>query len=124
VSDNFLFHVQPNYIIAGQVRVGLAHEGFRTIIYKNSIKKNAFVIWEPPLNIYFILFLVFVVIALDLICENFNCLAIAVLEIQPGDRQTDGQRSLSNRDPFLPFGYGILKTSAFVFFLNSVTYLN
>ena len=46
----------------GQVRVGLAHEGFRTIIAKNG-KKNTFVVWEPHLNIYFILFLVFVVIA-------------------------------------------------------------
>jgi hypothetical protein len=38
-------------------------------------------------------FLVFVVIAAieNIVCENFNRLAIAVLEIQPGDRQTDGQ---------------------------------
>jgi hypothetical protein len=37
----------------GQVRVGLVHKGFRTI------KKITFVVWEPPLNINMILFLVF-----------------------------------------------------------------
>ena len=66
----------------GQVRVALAHEGFRTNYYKKPAKcesdsrtkgsvpllskkgkKITFVVWEPPLNINFILFLVFVVIA-------------------------------------------------------------
>ena len=42
-----------------QVRVGLAHEGFRTII----AAKNQRLLYGSPLNIYFILFLVFVVIA-------------------------------------------------------------
>ena len=42
----------------GQVLVGLAHEGSVPLS-----QKNTFVVWEPRLNIYFILFLVFVVIA-------------------------------------------------------------
>ena len=36
-------------------------------------------------------------------------------EIQPGDRQTDRQRSLSNRVPFLPKGYGTLKRVKVIF---------
>ena len=32
-----------------------------------------------------------------------------VYEVQPGDRQTDRQLSISNRVPFLPKGYGTLK---------------
>ncbi|CAH0399507.1 unnamed protein product [Chilo suppressalis] len=39
-----------------------------------------------------------------IICENFNYLAITVHEIQPGDRQTDGERSLSN----IPLGMDFL----------------
>lgn len=45
----------------GQARVELAHEGFRNIIYKNG-KNIMSVVWEAPLNIYFISFLVFFVI--------------------------------------------------------------
>ena len=40
--------------------------------------------------------------------EGFRFLAVTVYEIQPGDRQTDRQQSLSKRVPFLPFGYGTL----------------
>ena len=36
--------------------------------------------------------------------ENFSYLTITVHDIQPGERQTDGQPSLSNRVPFDPFG--------------------
>ncbi|KAL0895546.1 hypothetical protein ABMA27_011649, partial [Loxostege sticticalis] len=41
---------------------------------------------------------------LYIISENFNCLAITVHEIQPGDRRTDRQRSLMNRVSFYLLG--------------------
>lgn len=48
-----------------------------------------------------------------IISENFNCLAIAVLEVQYSlttNRRTDRLRSLNNKITFLPFRYGTLKT--------------
>ena len=44
-----------------------------------------------------------------IICKNVNFLTFMVHEIQPDDRRTNGQRSLSNRVLVLP--YGTLKTT-------------
>ncbi|GBP56718.1 Paired box protein Pax-6 [Eumeta japonica] len=43
--------------------------------------------------------------------ENFKCLAITVQEIEPCDRRTDRQRSLSNRVRLAPFGGDSLRVS-------------
>lgn len=45
------------------------------------------------------------------------------LEIQLGARRTDGQRSSSNRVPFLAFEYGTLKTHIFDELSCALTFL-
>lgn len=71
------------------MQVGLAHEGFRTIIIniEQKITKYHLCCMRAPLNNYFILFLILQP-QKYMICEKFNSLAITVLEIQPSDRQT------------------------------------